>query len=87
MAQPFCVIPIIGGSRPEHFDPLYEVVDGVYTLNFDPDPLASLAEYMKPQGRFRHLTPDEIARIEERVRADYALLKRKVAMTHAEAGR
>jgi len=27
MQQPFCVIPIVGGSRPEHFDPLYEVVD------------------------------------------------------------
>ncbi len=27
MQQPLCVIPIIGGSKPEHFDPLYEVVD------------------------------------------------------------
>ncbi len=27
MEQPFCVIPLIGGSKPEHFDPLYEVVD------------------------------------------------------------
>jgi pyruvate ferredoxin oxidoreductase beta subunit len=67
--------------------PLYEVENGVYTLNFDPDPLAPLADYMKPQGRFRHLTPDEIARIEERVRADYAALKRKIALTRAEAGR
>lgn len=27
MEQPLCVVPIIGGSKPEHFDPLYEVVD------------------------------------------------------------
>ena len=27
MEQPLRVVPIIGGSRPEHFDPLYEVVD------------------------------------------------------------
>jgi len=27
MQKDFCCIPIIGGSKPEHFDPLYEIVD------------------------------------------------------------
>jgi len=27
MQRPLCVIPILGGSSPEHFDPMYEVAD------------------------------------------------------------
>lgn len=40
MDQPLCVIPIIGGSKPEHFDPLYEVVD----LEIEPADMQYLTE-------------------------------------------
>jgi len=41
--------------------------------------LRPVAEYLKPQGRFRHLTPDLIEQIQQRVTADYAKLKAKTA--------
>ncbi|MBE9506352.1 MAG: pyruvate ferredoxin oxidoreductase, partial [Chloroflexi bacterium] len=59
--------------------PLYEVENGRYRLNVDPPKLKPVEEYLKPQGRFRHLSPDEMAQIQERVTAGYARLKEKVA--------
>jgi pyruvate ferredoxin oxidoreductase beta subunit len=58
--------------------PLYEVEDGKYRLNFDFPQLRPVQDYLKPQGRFRHLPGEEIERIQERVTADYQELKRKV---------
>jgi aryl-alcohol dehydrogenase-like predicted oxidoreductase len=48
MEQPFCCIPIIGGGKPEHFDPLYEIVD----LNIDPDDIRYLTDLTK-QYRYK----------------------------------
>jgi pyruvate ferredoxin oxidoreductase beta subunit len=39
--------------------PLYEVVDGVYKLNYRPKEKAPVEEYLKLQGRFRHLFKGE----------------------------
>lgn len=58
--------------------PLYEVEDGHYKLNMDPAKLKPIEEYLKPQGRFRHLTAETIAEIQERINKDYAKLKAKV---------
>ncbi|MEI6125250.1 MAG: pyruvate synthase subunit PorB [Pseudomonadota bacterium] len=61
--------------------PLYEVENGNYRMTFDiPEPLRPVEEYLKPQGRFRHLTPDLIAQIQERVTKDYAKLKAKTKL-------
>ena len=57
--------------------PLYEVEKGKYTLNFDPPRLRPVEDYIKPQGRFRHLTPELIDKIQQRVSAEYARLKEK----------
>jgi len=38
--------------------------------------LTPVAEYYKTQGRFRHLTEEDIAGIQERVHAEYERLKR-----------
>lgn len=54
--------------------PLYEVENGKYKLSVDPK-LKPVAEYLKKQGRFRHLSDEEIQRIQEKVNADYAALK------------
>jgi pyruvate ferredoxin oxidoreductase beta subunit len=57
--------------------PLYEVEDGKYKLNFDFTELKPVTDYMKLQGRFRHLSEDIIEKIQQRVSADYAALKEK----------
>jgi pyruvate ferredoxin oxidoreductase beta subunit len=59
--------------------PLYEIENGKYTLNVDPPQLRPVEEYIKAQGRFRHLSPDIIASIQERVTAEYAKLKKMAA--------
>lgn len=43
---------------------LYEYRNGKITINFRPKALAPVEEYLKPQGRFRHLTPEDIARVQ-----------------------
>jgi pyruvate ferredoxin oxidoreductase beta subunit len=57
--------------------PLYEVEDGKYRITYETPELKPVIDYLKPQGRFRHLTPDLISKIQERVTADYNKLKMK----------
>jgi pyruvate ferredoxin oxidoreductase beta subunit len=59
--------------------PLYEVENGKYKLNFDFPELRPVVDYLKLQGRFRHLSEDLIAKIQQRVTADYAALKEKAS--------
>ncbi|HHE47514.1 MAG TPA: pyruvate ferredoxin oxidoreductase, partial [Candidatus Acetothermia bacterium] len=39
--------------------PLYEVVEGVYKVNYKPKEKLPIEEWLKPQGRFRHLFKSE----------------------------
>jgi len=57
--------------------PLYEIEKGEYTLNFDFPQLRPVEDYFKLQGRFRHLSKETIAQIQERVIDKYAKLKKK----------
>jgi pyruvate ferredoxin oxidoreductase beta subunit len=66
--------------------PLYEVEHGSYTLNVDLTELRPIEEYLKIQGRFRHLTPEMIEGIQQRVQEDYEKLKKKVRMTNEDQG-
>ncbi|HUV75125.1 MAG TPA: pyruvate synthase subunit PorB [Dehalococcoidales bacterium] len=59
--------------------PLYEVENGEYKMNVSPAQLKPVAEYLKLQGRFRHLTEDSINKIQERVTKEYNKLKEKCA--------
>jgi pyruvate ferredoxin oxidoreductase beta subunit len=61
--------------------PLYEVDQGKYTINVDPGELKPLKDYLSIQGRFRHLTPDDVAYIQARIRANMDRLRAKVRMT------
>mgnify|MGYP001027722697 CR=1 FL=1 len=63
--------------------PLYEVDDGQYRLNVDRPKLKPVEDYLKLHGRFRHLLPEEIERIQETVNKNYAKLKAKVATSAA----
>jgi pyruvate ferredoxin oxidoreductase beta subunit len=59
--------------------PLYECEQGTYRMTVEIPELRPVAEYLKPQGRFRHLTPDLMEQIQQRVTAEYAKLKAKTA--------
>ena len=57
--------------------PLYEVERGQYRLNVDFPNLKPIKEYIKLQGRFRHLTDELIGEIEKRVHKEYEQLRAK----------
>jgi pyruvate ferredoxin oxidoreductase beta subunit len=56
--------------------PLFEVVNGRYKLSFDQE-LRPVKEYLKPQGRFRHLTDEMIDTIQKRTNSDFEKLRIK----------
>ena len=57
--------------------PLYEIENGKYKLSLDLPELRPVADYLKLQGRFRHLSEDTIKEIQQRVTNEYAKLKEK----------
>ncbi len=64
--------------------PLYEIENGQYRLTVDPKTLKPVEEYLKAQGRFRHLSPSEIEKIQKKVNHDFAELKEKAARRQSE---
>ena len=61
--------------------PLYEVENGQYKLSFDFPKLRPVTDYMKLQGRFRHLSPEDINKIQTRVIEEYEKLREKAVKT------
>jgi pyruvate ferredoxin oxidoreductase beta subunit len=57
--------------------PLYEVENGKYRLSRDLPKLKPVTDYLKLQGRFRHLSDDVINKIQQKVTEDYAELQKK----------
>lgn len=55
--------------------PLLEIENGVWKMQVEKE-LLPLAEYYKTQGRFKHLTDEEISKIQERVHQEYDRLKK-----------
>ncbi len=64
--------------------PLYEVIDGQYVLSRKIAKPKPISEYFKIQRRFRHLTEDQVAMIQERVDAEYAELLKKCGVEEKE---
>ena len=58
--------------------PLYEIENGKYKMSIKQDKLRPVEDYLKLQGRFRHLTPADIERIQARVILEYEKLMNKV---------
>lgn len=54
--------------------PLYEVENGKYKMSIDTPKLRPVADYLKIQSRFRHLTPDVIEKIQKRVEEEYNII-------------
>jgi pyruvate ferredoxin oxidoreductase beta subunit len=63
--------------------PLYEVERGKYKMSLDFPKVRPIQDYLQGQGRFRHLTPDLIEKIQARVLEEYKSLKAKVEMGKA----
>ena len=69
--------------------PLYEVVEGVYKVNYKPKEKLPIEEWLKPQGRFRHLFKSEegkklIAELQAAVDRHWEELLRKERCTQGE---
>ncbi|MBW1986756.1 MAG: pyruvate ferredoxin oxidoreductase [Deltaproteobacteria bacterium] len=64
--------------------PLYEVVDGRYRLTIEIPKLRPVKDYLRLQGRFRHLREPEIEFIQRQVLAHYDLLLKKCAAPYPE---
>jgi pyruvate/2-oxoacid:ferredoxin oxidoreductase beta subunit len=48
-----------------------EIDEGNFKLNLKPKELRPIAEYLKPQGRFRHLTDDQIEFLQKDVQTEW----------------
>ncbi|MGA7862214.1 MAG: thiamine pyrophosphate-dependent enzyme [Thermoplasmata archaeon] len=56
--------------------PLYEVEEGRYHVTRKGGALRPVAEYFQAQGRFSHLGPEDVARVQAQVTADWERLLR-----------
>ncbi|HEY91610.1 MAG TPA: pyruvate synthase subunit beta [Dehalococcoidia bacterium] len=57
--------------------PLYEIENGKYKMSMEISEFKPLQEYLKYQGRFRHLSEDNIKEIQKRVIEEYNKIKEK----------
>jgi pyruvate/2-oxoacid:ferredoxin oxidoreductase beta subunit len=57
--------------------PLYEIENGVYSISKKPKQKLPVTEYLKVQGRFRHLTDQQIQYIQDHVDETWDLLLKK----------
>ena len=57
--------------------PLYEIENGKYKMSLDLPKLKPVYDYMRLQGRFRHLSEDTIKQIQQRVAEEYQKLVAK----------
>jgi pyruvate ferredoxin oxidoreductase beta subunit len=58
--------------------PLYEVENGVYKMSLNIPQLRPVKDYLKLQGRFRHLSDDIIKQLQARLEIEYQKLLEKV---------
>jgi pyruvate ferredoxin oxidoreductase beta subunit len=64
--------------------PMYEVENGKYRITEEIDAFRPIRDYLKIQGRFRHLTDGIIDNIETRIHSHYRRLQAKVRMSQEE---
>jgi pyruvate ferredoxin oxidoreductase beta subunit len=65
--------------------PMYEVENGKYRITEEVNEFRAIRDYLKIQGRFRHLTDEVIDKIETRLHKQYRHLQAKVRMTQEES--
>ena len=72
---PSMTIKISKLATDSNFWPLYEIENGKYKLNYMPQKPLPVADFIKPQGRFKHLTEQEIKEIQGTINKKYEKLK------------
>ncbi|MDJ0766797.1 MAG: pyruvate synthase subunit PorB [Myxococcota bacterium] len=61
--------------------PMYEVENGKYRITQEVEDFQPIRDYLKVQGRFRHLTDDLIDGVQDRIRSEYDRIRRMVDLT------
>lgn len=65
------IIKICNAAVDTCFWPLFEVIDGKWILNYEPKKKLPIEDFLKPQGRFKHLfqkeNEEKIAQIQAEV--------------------
>jgi pyruvate ferredoxin oxidoreductase beta subunit len=64
--------------------PLFEVENGRYRQTVEVPKMRPVIDYLKPQGRFRHLRGKELDFIQKHTQAQYELLLEKCGATYPE---
>jgi pyruvate ferredoxin oxidoreductase beta subunit len=54
--------------------PLYEIENGVLTFTKKPSQFKPIEQFLKTQGRFKHMTPDEIKEVQQHVDEEFEKL-------------
>lgn len=74
--EPRLMPRVLNAAVDSHYWPLYEVVNGRYTLSYEPEPVIPIADWLRLQKRFAHLLqPDArpvLDRIQAQVDADWS---------------
>jgi pyruvate ferredoxin oxidoreductase beta subunit len=66
---------LLNAAVESRFWPLYEVVGGSYRLTYEPRRACDVEEWLRPQKRFAHLTPDHVDEIRAQIDADWDELR------------
>ncbi len=66
--------------------PLYEVENGVYTITRKPKKTAPVEDYLRMQGRFRHMKQEQMDRFKKDVEREWEILLAKEKFTHELGG-
>ena len=73
------------------FWPLYEVENGQYKLNYEPKKPVPLTDWLKPQGRYKHLFKEENKELLEKLQAwvdeEWAKLRRRCGLEPTEVAK
>lgn len=56
--------------------PLYEIENGVLKVNRKPPKFTTVEEYLSKQGRFKHMTKEHIAEVQEHITANWERLNK-----------
>lgn len=68
-------IQIAKAALESRITPLYEIENGVLKLNFNVKKPKPVKEYLQLQGRFKHLTEEEIKEIQKHVDSEWKRIK------------
>ena len=63
--------------------PLYEVENGKYRMTYRPEKIRPVEDYIKGQGRFRHLSAEQREAVQKQVRLEYNKLLDKIDNLHS----